>query len=130
MFLRISFSSLSTKPITQGRSLIAVPPNSLYGKQIGDQKYLVLFENLRLMIWVRHAHGRCLRGSFSLQYSYHSIRCHVPDGWILCPCPSVKKHENVSLSLDPENESSSASTISTSVVLPPSSALLSPVNNC
>lgn len=130
MFLGISFSSLSTKPIKQGRSLIAVPPNNLYGKQIGDQTcLLLLFENLGLMIWVRHAHGRCLRGSFSLQYSYHSIRCHVPHGWIFYPRPSVKKHENISLSLDLENESSSALPISTSVRLPSSSALLSPINN-
>ena len=72
MFLRISFSSLSTKPIKQGRSLIAVPPNTLYGRQIGDQKYLVLFENLGLMIWVRYAHGRCLRGH--LAFNIHITR--------------------------------------------------------
>ena len=72
MFLRISFSSLSTKPIKQGRSLIAVPPDTLYGRQIDDQKYLVLFENLGLMIWVRYAHERCLWGH--LAFNIHITR--------------------------------------------------------
>lgn len=72
MFLRISFSSLYTKPFKQGRSLIAAPPNTLYGRQIDDQKYLVLFENLGLIIWVRYAHGRCLQGH--LAFNIHITR--------------------------------------------------------
>ena len=112
MFLITGFSSGSTKPIKQSHSLIAVPPIVCIESKLVTRGNVV-FENPMLMILVRHATGRFLQVSLGLQYSSYSIRCHVPDGWIPC----IKKHKVFGLSLEPENESSSASTIRTCGVL-------------